>query len=169
LRGRNLAQVSINLTDFEQTPIHRVFDNGQARSPNATASSIVGSEIVGLIPKAGYRTDRWTFICNSRTFRPRKCLRTVLKLPLRALHRRKGPENSRALARNHFLDAGRANLRRLPAEAPWRRLQAALGASLGQMVAGLSRKKKSQAALCRAAQRRFGGISFYFARAGGSD
>ena len=50
LRARHLAQVSINLTDFEQTPIHRVFE--MVRSEAARYGvTIAGSEIVGLIPK----------------------------------------------------------------------------------------------------------------------
>jgi glutamate formiminotransferase / formiminotetrahydrofolate cyclodeaminase len=47
---RGQAQVSMNLTDFEQTPIHRVFEmvrSEAARYGVAPASS----EIVGLIPK----------------------------------------------------------------------------------------------------------------------
>ena len=28
---RGMAQVSMNLTDFEQTPVHRVFETGEAR------------------------------------------------------------------------------------------------------------------------------------------
>ncbi len=31
LAARNLAQVSMNLTDFEQTPVHRVFRSGETR------------------------------------------------------------------------------------------------------------------------------------------
>src|SRR6204780_3620019 len=50
LRARHIAQVSINLTDFEQTPIHRVFE--MVRSEAARYGvSIAGSEIVGLVPK----------------------------------------------------------------------------------------------------------------------
>jgi glutamate formiminotransferase/formiminotetrahydrofolate cyclodeaminase len=47
---RGLAQVSMNLTDFEQTPIHRVFEMVKQE---AAASGVmpVSSEIVGLIPK----------------------------------------------------------------------------------------------------------------------
>ncbi len=47
---RGMAQVSMNLTDFEQTPIHRVFEfvRREAERYGATA---VSSEIVGLIPK----------------------------------------------------------------------------------------------------------------------
>jgi len=47
---RGLAQVSMNLTDFEQTPIHRVFEC--VKSEAARYGVIpVSSEIVGLIPK----------------------------------------------------------------------------------------------------------------------
>ena len=47
---RGLAQVSMNLTDFEQTPIQRVFEMVKQE---AAASGVmpVSSEIVGLIPK----------------------------------------------------------------------------------------------------------------------
>src|SRR6204780_719539 len=47
---RGLAQVSMNLADFEQTPIHRAFElvKREAERYGVTALS---SEIVGLIPK----------------------------------------------------------------------------------------------------------------------
>src|ERR1700745_4074011 len=50
LKARNLAQVSINLTDFEQTPMHRGY---AAVKREAARYGVlpVGSEIVGLIPK----------------------------------------------------------------------------------------------------------------------
>jgi glutamate formiminotransferase / formiminotetrahydrofolate cyclodeaminase len=47
---RGLAQVSMNLTDFEQTPIHRVFETVK-REAARYAVLPVSSEIVGLIPK----------------------------------------------------------------------------------------------------------------------
>src|SRR3981081_1342386 len=50
LKGRNLAQVSINLTDFEQTPMHRVYEMVK-REAERYGVRPVGSEIVGLIPK----------------------------------------------------------------------------------------------------------------------
>jgi glutamate formiminotransferase len=50
LGSRNLAQVSINLTDFEQTPMHVVFETVR-REAERYGISVVGSEIVGLIPK----------------------------------------------------------------------------------------------------------------------
>jgi glutamate formiminotransferase len=47
---RGLAQVSMNLTDFEQTPIHRVFELVKLEAARYGVAP-VSSEIVGLIPK----------------------------------------------------------------------------------------------------------------------
>jgi glutamate formiminotransferase len=47
---RGLAQVSMNLTDFEQTPIHRVFELVK-REAGRYGVVPLSSEIVGLIPK----------------------------------------------------------------------------------------------------------------------
>jgi glutamate formiminotransferase / formiminotetrahydrofolate cyclodeaminase len=47
---RGLAQVSMNLTDFEQTPIHRVFEYVKREAARYGVTP-VSSEIVGLIPK----------------------------------------------------------------------------------------------------------------------
>jgi glutamate formiminotransferase / formiminotetrahydrofolate cyclodeaminase len=47
---RGLAQVSMNLTDFEQTPVHRVFEMVKREAARYGVVP-VSSEIVGLIPK----------------------------------------------------------------------------------------------------------------------
>ena len=47
---RGLAQVSMNLTDFEQTPVHRVFEVVKREAARYGVVP-VSSEIVGLIPK----------------------------------------------------------------------------------------------------------------------
>jgi len=47
---RGLAQVSMNLTDFEQTPVHRVFEMVKREAARYGVMPI-SSEIVGLIPK----------------------------------------------------------------------------------------------------------------------
>ena len=47
---RGLAQVSMNLTDFEQTPVHRVFEFVKREAARYGAVPL-SSEIVGLIPK----------------------------------------------------------------------------------------------------------------------
>ncbi|HWG22037.1 MAG TPA: glutamate formimidoyltransferase [Terracidiphilus sp.] len=48
---RGQAQVSMNLTDFDQTPVHRVFELVK-REATRYGVMPVSSEIVGLIPKA---------------------------------------------------------------------------------------------------------------------
>jgi formiminotetrahydrofolate cyclodeaminase len=50
LEARNQAQVSINLTDFEQTSMHLVYETVR-REAERYGVPVVGSEIVGLIPK----------------------------------------------------------------------------------------------------------------------
>src|SRR5437667_9677488 len=50
LKARNLAQVSMNLTDFETTGIGVAFD-AVRREAAAVGVEVVGSEIVGLVPR----------------------------------------------------------------------------------------------------------------------
>ena len=141
LRARNLAQVSINMTDFEQTPLHRVFEMVK-REAERYGVSIVGSEIVGLIPKRAIELTA-DFYLQLENFSPAQVLENRLEASLGGVTS-DGPGKLAAMAQP-FLDAVAA-----PTAAPGggsvSALAGALGASLGQMVAGLSRKKKSQAA-----------------------
>lgn len=50
LASRNLAQVSMNLTDIDQTPLHQVYEAVCAEAARLGAG-IVGSELIGLVPK----------------------------------------------------------------------------------------------------------------------
>lgn len=49
LQERNLAQVSINMTDFRKTPLHRVFETVRDEAARYGVN-VIGSEIVGLVP-----------------------------------------------------------------------------------------------------------------------
>ena len=49
LQERGVAQVSINMTDFTKTPLHRVFDTVRAEA-GRYGVNVIGSEIVGLVP-----------------------------------------------------------------------------------------------------------------------
>jgi glutamate formiminotransferase len=51
LEDRRIAQVSINLTNYQKTPIHRVFDMVE-RQAARHGVSVLESEIIGLIPAA---------------------------------------------------------------------------------------------------------------------
>jgi len=50
LASRKVVQVAMNLTDFEQTPLHQVFDAVRAEAA-ALNVAIAGSQIVGLVPR----------------------------------------------------------------------------------------------------------------------
>lgn len=49
LEQRQVAQVSINMTDFKRTPLHRVFETVRAEA-RRYGVPVIGSEIVGLVP-----------------------------------------------------------------------------------------------------------------------
>lgn len=51
LISRGLVQVSMNLTDFEQTPLHVVYEE-VSRLAAASGIEIEGSELIGLLPKS---------------------------------------------------------------------------------------------------------------------
>ncbi|MEO7145657.1 MAG: glutamate formimidoyltransferase, partial [Bryobacteraceae bacterium] len=50
LVSRNLVQVSMNLTDFERTPVHVVFE-AVRREAASRGVEIAGSELIGFIPR----------------------------------------------------------------------------------------------------------------------
>lgn len=50
LHSRGLAQVSINLTDYETTPLYEVFA-AVVREATARGVEIVGSELIGFVPR----------------------------------------------------------------------------------------------------------------------
>jgi len=54
LKERNLAQVSVNLTDYKQTPLHVVFEAVQEEA-RRHGVGVLNSEIVGLVPAEALR------------------------------------------------------------------------------------------------------------------
>jgi glutamate formiminotransferase / formiminotetrahydrofolate cyclodeaminase len=145
LCARNLAQVSINLTDFEQTPIHRVFEMVK-REAERYGVAIVGSEIVGLIPRRALELTS-DFYLQLENFSPAQVLENRIEAAVGGTP----SVVSRGLSAlaQPFLDAV-ARPTAAPGGGSVAALAGALGASLGAMVAGISRKKKSQAAFAEA-------------------
>jgi glutamate formiminotransferase/formiminotetrahydrofolate cyclodeaminase len=141
LKGRNLAQVSINLTDFEQSPMHRVYElvKREARRYGAVP---VGSEIVGLVPKKAIEMAA-DFFLQLENFSPDQILENKLQAALTGAPLESKDGKLASLARP-FLDAV-AEPAATPGGGSVSAQAAAMAASLGQMVAGLSRKKKLQA------------------------
>jgi glutamate formiminotransferase len=124
LASRNLAQVSMNLTDFEQTPIHRVFEAVRTEAARYGAS-IVGSEIVGLIPKRALEmTAEWYL--QVENFHPSLVLENRLA------------EAATVNGLNEFLDELAAPTA-TPGGGSAAAAAAAMGAALGAMVSGLAK------------------------------
>jgi glutamate formiminotransferase/formiminotetrahydrofolate cyclodeaminase len=144
LKARDLAQVSINLTDFEQTPMHRVYEMVK-REAERYGAMPVGSEIVGLIPKKAIEMAADYFL-QVENFSPEQVFENRLEAALSGAPAAAdgGSKHGKlaGLARP-FLDAVAAP-NATPGGGSVSAYAAAMAAALGQMVAGLSRKKKSQ-------------------------
>jgi len=140
LKARNLAQVSINLTDFEQTPMHRVYEMVK-REAQRYGAMPVGSEIVGLVPKKAIEMSADYFL-QLESFSPAQVFENKLESVLGGAPA-EAPGGKLANLARPFLDAV-AEPSATPGGGSVSAFAAALAASLGQMVAGLSRKKKSQ-------------------------
>ncbi len=143
LKARNLAQVSINLTDYEQTPMHRVYEMVK-REAERYGAMPVGSEIVGLIPKKAIEMAADYFL-QLENFSPAQVFENKLEAALSGTPLQASQDGNLAKLARAFLDAV-AEPTATPGGGSVSAFAAALAASLGQMVAGLSRKKKSQAA-----------------------
>jgi glutamate formiminotransferase len=145
LKARGLAQVSINLTDFEQTPIPRVFEMVK-REAERYGCAITGSEIVGLIPRAAIEQTA-QFYLQIENFSPALVLENRLAAALDespfTASARKG--RLAALA-EPLLDAvAEATPEFVLGGGSVAALAGALAASLGERVAGLARQGESQA------------------------
>src|SRR5712675_638671 len=132
LKARNLAQVSINLTDFEQTPMHRVYEMVK-REAARYGCVPVGSEIVGLVPKKAIEMAA-DFFLQLENFSPAQVLENRLAAALSGapLEHASRDDKLGGLARP-FLDAV-AEPTATPDGESVSALAGALEASLGQIV-----------------------------------
>src|SRR6266403_726434 len=142
LKARNLAQVSINLTDFEQTPMHRVYAMVK-REAERYGVMPVGSEIVGLVPKKAIEMAA-DFFLQLENFSPAQVFENRLADALSGAPAAVAKDGKLAGLARPFLEAV-ASPAATPGGGSVSAFAGALAAALGQMVAGLSRKKKSQA------------------------
>jgi len=142
LKARNLAQVSINLTDFEQTPMHRVYEIVKREAARYGVLP-VGSEIVGLVPKKAIEMAA-DFFLQLEDFSPEQVFENKLAAALGGTPLPASGVGKLASLAQPFLDAVAAPMA-TPGGGSVSAFAGALAASLGQMVAGLSRQKKSQA------------------------
>ena len=140
LKARNLAQVSINLTDFEQTPMHRVYEMVK-REAQRYGVMPVGSEIVGLVPKKAIEMAADYFL-QLESFSPAQIFENKLESALTGAPM-ESKDGKLASVGRPFLEAVAAATP-TPGGGSVSAYVGAMAAALGQMVAGLSRKKKSQ-------------------------
>ncbi|MBE0658841.1 MAG: glutamate formimidoyltransferase [Bryobacteraceae bacterium] len=125
LESRNLAQVSMNLTDFETTPVHVVYERVKQLAA-ARGVEIEGSEIIGLIPKRAIEMAAEHFL-KVEEFRPPMVLENRVE---QALEGRTGL--------NEFLESLAAPTP-TPGGGSAAAAAAAMAAALGEMVARLSK------------------------------
>lgn len=129
-----MAQVSMNLLNFEQTPLHRVHELVRSEA-SFFGASIAKAEIVGLTPqKALIDSARWYL--QAHDMREEQILEYHL-LDVAG-------SNAGDFTPYHFLEATAANTP-TPGGGSVSALVGALAASLTQMVAGVTMGKKSYA------------------------
>jgi glutamate formiminotransferase len=77
LEDRGIVQVSMNLTNYEKTPLYRVFETVK-REAERYGVSILESEIVGLLPSAAL-TATAEYCLRLEGFSPKQILETRLR------------------------------------------------------------------------------------------
>lgn len=152
LKARNLAQVSMNLTDFETTSIGAVFD-AVAREAAAANVAVEGSEIVGLIPRAALEQAAVHYL-KVENFQPGLILENRLESVLSQQANSAGMDLKPATAESSGVPRSLASMAEAfvtavaadtpaPGGGSVSALAGALAAALGIMVCRLTLKKKS--------------------------
>ncbi|HMD96855.1 MAG TPA: glutamate formimidoyltransferase [Terriglobia bacterium] len=143
LAARGLAQVSMNLTDYETTSIGTVFD-AVAREAAAQGVSVAASEIVGLIPQRALEEAAVHYL-KVENYHPDLIVENRLAAVLQSAigNRQSAIPPLHALA-EPFIDAVAADTP-APGGGSVSALAGALAAALGEMVCRLTLKKKSYA------------------------
>jgi glutamate formiminotransferase len=140
LKARSLAQVSMNLTDFETTSLATVFA-AVAREAASLGVGVIDSEIVGLVPRQALAGAAVEFL-RVKDFREEMIIQNRLAQAL--------GEPARAQAPLRAIVEGFVRAVAAPTPTPGggsvAALAGALAAALGEMVCGVSLKRKSLAA-----------------------
>jgi len=147
LKARNLAQVSINLTDFEQTPMHRVYAMVK-REAERYGVMPVGSEIVGLVPKKAIEMAA-DFFLQLENFSPAQVFENRLADALSGAPAAVAKDGKLAGLARPFLEAV-ASPAATPGEGASRRC-GSLGSRLGTNGCGAFEKKEIASRICGSA------------------
>jgi glutamate formiminotransferase / formiminotetrahydrofolate cyclodeaminase len=134
LRTRGLAQVSMNLVDYEKTQLHHAFE-AVRREAARYGVQIAGSEIVGLVPQAALDRAAEYFL-QLENFAPG----VVLENRIEAAFRGKGEKES---VRDFISEV--ASAESAPGGGAAAAHAASLGAALGEMIAHLTAGREKYA------------------------
>ena len=137
LKERNQAQVSMNLTDYEQTSVELVFETVK-REAERFGVSVAGSEIVGLIPQKALEQAAEYFL-RVENFKPQMILENRLSEVMSGVSTSPGGIND---GLRDFIDRV-ASAEPVPGGGSVAALSGALGAALGQMAIRLTKDKKA--------------------------
>jgi glutamate formiminotransferase len=138
LKDRNQAQVSMNLTDFQQTPMEIVFETVR-REAERYGVNIASSEIVGLIPLRALEKAA-EFYLQVENFKPEMILENRLDQVMSG--------QRPAVVESSYADSVRSFVERVAAPQPIpgggsvAAMAGAMGAALGQMAIGITKEKK---------------------------
>ncbi len=134
LHTRGMVQVSMNLVDYEKTPLHRAFE-AVRREAGRYGVAVAGSEIVGLVPQAALDRSAEYFL-QVENF----AAALVLENRIADAFGRKGEEETS----RDFLSKV-ASGRPSPGGGAAAAYAASLGAALGEMVAHLTEGREKYA------------------------
>ncbi len=142
LQSRNLAQVTMNLTDFETTSLTTVFE-AVAREAAAHGVGVAGSEIVGLVPRQALEDAAVQYL-KVENYHPQLVLENRLEQIIREQTPSAAQEDARTLRAmaEAFVTAVAAPTA-TPGGGSVAALVGGLAAALGEMVCGVSLNRKS--------------------------
>lgn len=144
LASRRLVQVSMNLTNYEETPIHVAFEAVRKEAAQHQVH-IAGSEVIGLVPQQALVQAAVGFL-KLDGFDPNQVLETRMEAALaqmtQALNGTQGCQSGTASSLRPFLEALSASSP-MPAGGSVAALAGALAAALGVMACRIGPSSKS--------------------------
>jgi len=141
LKSRRLAQVSMNLTDFETTSVATVFD-AVSREAAAQGVEVLSSEIVGLVPRQALQDAAVRFL-KVENYNPQLVFENRLEQIIREQTELAAANTGTLRSLIEAFVAAVAAPAPTPAGGSVAALAGGLAAALAEMVCGLSLKRSS--------------------------
>jgi glutamate formiminotransferase len=141
LKTRHLAQVSMNLTDFETTSIATVFD-AVSQEAAVQGVEVLGSEIVGLVPRRALEETAVQYL-KVENYQPRLVFENRLEQIIREQTKSATEKTGTLRLMAEAFVSAVAAPSATPGGGSVSALSGALAAALGEMVCGLSLNRKT--------------------------